>query len=67
MPLYWLVYRHDDQISGAMASPGSIHMAACGAASPDYVFDGPAIIRYRLVRTKRVKLLVYSSSRMLNA
>jgi hypothetical protein len=72
MPLYWLCYQHNNQISVVIepgASPiharlratlasldegdspratsliasgetGPIHMAACGAASRDYVFDG---------------------------
>jgi hypothetical protein len=72
MPLYWLCYRHNNQIS-VLIEPGasriharmraalanldegefteaheldhkwrdrSPHMAACGAASRDYVFDG---------------------------
>ena len=72
LPLCWLCYHHDNQISVVIepgASPiharmrasldgldeahspkamsliasgetGPIHMAACGAASRDYVFDG---------------------------
>ena len=65
MTLYWLCYRHNNQISVVIepgASPtspkdcheqsyehgrtgeyGPIHMAACGAASRDYVFDGPEL------------------------
>jgi len=45
MPLYWLCYRHNNQISGPMASPGLFQMAACGAAPRDYVFDGRELLK----------------------
>jgi len=68
MRLYWLCYRHNNSIFVVIEPAHSLIYARLRAShAHGRLRPGFSCIKWSSVRTKRVKLLVYSLSRMLNA